>query len=76
MDKVKPTKSIKKTFKNIVKTTSKYIPITSKYTKRLEAEKALLTGRLVEIENMLKVFEENPEVLKAVELILNPLEIE
>jgi len=64
------------TFKPIVKTISELIPKSSRVQKRLEAEKAVLEGRLAVVNNTLKQFAINPELGIALDIILNPLEID
>jgi len=64
------------TFKPIIKTTSPSIPETSRVEKRLQAEKAVLTGRLAQVENLLQLITETPEIGVGLDIILNPLEID
>jgi hypothetical protein len=60
----------------VVKTKSKLLPKTGKISKLLIAEKELLTGRMVEIDNTLALLKDNPQLETVAEILLKPLEIE
>ena len=67
----KPSKSLFKQPVKITKTASEQIPEKGKPTKLLLAEKEILEGRLAEVNNLLKEFEDTPGLEKATDLMLN-----
>ena len=60
----------------VIKTKSEILPKRGDISKLLLAEKQLLVGRVVEIDNTLAMFKEHPNLEKTVEIILKPLEVE
>jgi len=70
---VKIKESKKTMFKSLIKTAG--IVKNGRIYKRLEAEKKVLEGRLVVVNNLLIQFEETPVLATAIDIILNPLEI-
>ena len=60
----------------IIKTKSPHLKSAGRISKQLEEEKLLLTSRLVDIDNTLASFKDNPNLEKLVEIIVKPLEIE
>ena len=66
-----PTKPISRKTVDVIKTKSPLLPTIGRVTKLLNAEKALLEGRLAEVNNLLIQLEATPGLDKIVDIMLN-----